>query len=150
MSAGSGVMHSEFNGSHTEKVHFLQIWITPNTHNTRPQYKQENFAERRKNTLCCIVSPDGESQSLPIHQNSYVYACELSQSKSCTHNFSPKRAGWIQMISGTLLINNQITLHSGDGCAISEEKSIHLTTDSDAHFLLFVSRHCPKKLCEKT
>src|ERR1700739_4346266 len=75
MSAGTGVLHSEFNGSKTEPVHFLQIWITPKARGIEPGYEQKTFSrEDKKGKLRVVASPDGRDGSVTIHADAVVYA----------------------------------------------------------------------------
>ena len=78
MTAGTGIMHSEFNASEKEAVHFLQIWIVPDTKGVRPRYEDRHFPiEKRQNKLCLIASKDEAEGSLSIHQDARVYASVL-------------------------------------------------------------------------
>src|SRR5690606_17233710 len=74
MSAGSGVRHSEFNPSQSEPVHFLQIWIQPNANGIPPSYEEKYFEPAaKKGRWCLIASPDGQEESVVVHQNARVY-----------------------------------------------------------------------------
>ena len=137
MSAGHGIQHSEYNPSDAETVHFLQIWILPNEHNSTPSYAQKNFAKERINHLCCIASPNGQNGSLTIQQNAFLYACEMTEPNQVTHTFTQGRHGWVQVISGSIQLNNNIVLHDGDGASISNESLLQLTSTGNTHFLLF-------------
>lgn len=137
MSAGSGLRHSEYNASDTEEVYFLQIWILPNRHNIVPSYAQKNFSAEKINNLCCIASPDGRNNSLSIQQNAFIYACDMTKPMLCTHKFSEHRHGWVQVISGSIQLNDHTWLHSGDAASISDNRTLRLRTESQSHFLLF-------------
>ena len=92
MSAGTGVRHSEFNASTSEPVHFLQIWILPETHGTAPGYEQKHFAPAElDDRLRLIASPDGRDGSVTIHQDSRLYASRLDGSASVAHNIAGGR-----------------------------------------------------------
>src|SRR5262249_24274760 len=75
MSAGTGVLHSEMNGSKTEGVHFLQIWIIPEKTGIKPGYEQKNFSDdEKRGRLRLVASPDGKDGSVTIHSNQRIYA----------------------------------------------------------------------------
>lgn len=132
MSAGMGIVHSEFNASAKEAAHFLQIWIYPEKKNLPPSYEQKTFKEK-SNQLCLIASHDGRDGSLKIHQNVSIYASELSGELSYT--FAEKRLGWVQVIRGSLNCNNT-SLSAGDGASIENETKISLKGNK-AEFILF-------------
>jgi quercetin 2,3-dioxygenase len=132
MTAGSGIRHSEVNGSDKAPVHLLQIWIFPEQKNLTPGYEQKNFP-LPLNQLNLIVSPKGEQGSLKIHQDAKIFACRL-KGKKIFYSLAPKRSAWGQVIEGSLVCNGQ-TLQAGDGAAITEERE--LTLEGTAHFLLF-------------
>lgn len=135
MSAGSGITHSEMNPSADEPVHFLQIWILPAERGITPSYEQKKFDDaERRDTLRLVASPDGSDGSVTIHQDVRLYAT-LLDGTSATHQFRPKRYGWIQVTRGEVDVNGQ-TLKAGDGAAISDEPEITLT-GRGAEALLF-------------
>ncbi len=85
MSAGTGIMHSEFNASKTEPVHFLQIWIVPDKRGVAPRYEDRSFPIReRKNSLVLLASPDGAEGSLTIYQDARAYAAVLDAGAEVT------------------------------------------------------------------
>jgi len=132
MTAGSGIRHGEANPSDKEPVHLLQIWIFPDKKNLTPGYEQKHFSDL-KNRLCLVVSPNGESGSLKIHQDVKIFASRLQGTLS--YALAPKRTAWIQVIEGPLVCNGK-TLQTGDGAAITEEHELKLE-GTKAHFLLF-------------
>jgi redox-sensitive bicupin YhaK (pirin superfamily) len=137
MSAGKGVRHSEFNHSETDPLHFLQIWITPQTKGIQPSYEEKDFSnEEKKNKLKLIVSPDGTSDSIKIHQNASIYASILDEGQSVTHTLSSGRKSWAQVISGTIELNGE-TLHTGDGAAIENIQNLKLTAKKLSEVLVF-------------
>jgi redox-sensitive bicupin YhaK (pirin superfamily) len=139
MSAGTGVLHSEFNPLPNETVHLLQIWIMPNAHGLAPLYGQKHFTEdERVNTLKLIASPNGDDGSVTIRQDVDLYASILDVGETIPHTFETGRYGWLQLTAGDLLVND-VTLKPGDGLAISEEKTISIssTGNEKAEFLLF-------------
>lgn len=137
MSAGSGVVHSEFNASQSERVRFLQIWIVPARAGTDPSYEQKSFdAASAVNRLRPIVTPDGHDGSLHIGQNVSIYDAHLRNASSLTHEIEEGRHAWLQVIDGGVRVNGTI-LSAGDGAAISDETSVTISADEDSHLLLF-------------
>jgi hypothetical protein len=132
MTAGMGIIHSEFNASTKEAARFLQIWVYPEKKNLAPSYEQKTFKEK-SNRLCLIASHDGRDGSLKIHQNVSIYASELTGELSYT--FTEKRLGWVQVIRGSLTCNNT-SLSAGDGASIENESKITLKGNK-AEFMLF-------------
>jgi redox-sensitive bicupin YhaK (pirin superfamily) len=134
MSAGHGVKHSEMNGSETEPVHFLQIWIVPSERSIQPGYEQREFADR-DGRLRLVASPDGREDSLTIHQDVEMYATNLNPGDTLTHTLRNGRQAWVQVARGTASVNG-VTLAAGDGAAVSDERQLTLT-GSGAEVLLF-------------
>ena len=133
MSAGTGVRHSEMNGSNDEPVHFLQIWLMPERGGIAPGYEQKAFPDR-KDQLRLVASRDARDGSLSIHQDVDLYAAQLDGA-SVTHTFKPGRAGWVQVARGSVTVNG-VQLGAGDGAAVEGESSVTLKGDG-AEFLLF-------------
>ena len=137
MTAGTGVMHSEFNHSNDELVHLLQIWILPGQKGLPPGYEEKTFNDdEKRNQLRLIASPDGGDNSLIVNQDVSLYASILEQNSAITHSFGQDRNGWLQVVNGKLAVNGE-TLSAGDGAAIERTASIELKADTDAEFLLF-------------
>jgi quercetin 2,3-dioxygenase len=136
MSAGTGVMHSEMNASYEETVHFLQIWILPESTGITPGYEQKLFPEEEKRgKLRVVASPDARDGSVMIHQDVTLYTTLLDDGQSVTHDFAPDRYGWVQVARGEAEVNGQ-KLRAGDGAAISGEPRVTLT-GTGAEVLLF-------------
>ena len=137
MSAGSGVMHSEFNASRTEPVHFLQIWIVPGRRGIAPGYEQKHFPpEQRQGQLRLIASPDAADGSVTIHQDARVYSTLLGKGQSVTHALAPGRHGWVQVARGQVRLG-EVVLSAGDAAAVSDERSITLGGDEPSEVILF-------------
>lgn len=138
MSAGTGIMHSEYNASKTEPVHFLQIWILPEAKGIKPGYEQKTFSEAEKRgKLRLVGSRDGRDGSITIHQTVDLYAASLQNGEEVNHAFANHRVGWLQVARGAVQLNDQ-TLTAGDGAAIVQEDQIVLRgTSDDAEALLF-------------
>ena len=139
MSAGTGVMHSEYNNSDAP-VHLLQIWILPEADGLKPSYEDRTFTREEKvDQLRLIASRDGREGSTRINQDASVYASLLSGGKSVELSLQPERHAWVQLISGELDVNGT-ALKKGDGAAISKESKLALSSVSGngaAEFLLF-------------
>ena len=118
MSAGSGIRHSEFNASETEPVHFLQIWIIPETTGIAPGYEQKSFepAEKR-GRFRLIGSRDGRDGSVTIHGDVALYRTLLGASDAVSHTVQTGRKAWLQVASGAVSLNGT-ALAAGDGAAI--------------------------------
>jgi hypothetical protein len=137
MSAGTGVTHSEFNASQTEAVHLYQIWMFPDRKGYEPIYGQKHFAEAEKRgKLRLVVSPDGRDGSVQIRQDNELYATLLKPDDTVKHELKPQRHAYVQVARGSVTLNGQ-ALETGDGTAISEERSIELAGVQDAEVLLF-------------
>ena len=138
MSAGTGILHSEFNASDTDPVHFLQIWIIPDQQGLAPSYEQTYFSpEDRQNQLRLVGSRDGRNGSVTIHQDVNLYAAQLANGKAINHRFSGDRAAWLHVVRGAITLNGQ-SLSAGDGAAITAESTLTLQgTADEAEVLLF-------------
>ncbi|MEM7251115.1 MAG: pirin family protein [Pseudomonadota bacterium] len=140
MSAGTGVRHSEFNPSHTELVHFLQIWILPEREGLEPSYEQIQFSEaQRRGRLRLIGSPDGRDGSVTIHQDVGLYSALLSPSEVVIHELSPERNAWVQVARGSVIVNGA-NLEAGDGAAVAETNELTITAVAETELLLFDMR----------
>jgi len=137
MTAGTGVRHSEYNPSESERVHFLQIWILPEREGLKPGYEQTTFSESEKRgALCLIGSRDGRNGSVTIHQDVDLYATCLAGGEQITHDAAPGRSIWVQIARGEAEVNGK-ALEAGDGVALVDEVSVTLRGVSDAEILLF-------------
>jgi redox-sensitive bicupin YhaK (pirin superfamily) len=138
MSAGSGVVHSEFNGSTTEPVHFFQIWIMPAKEKVTPGYEQKLFPlEERHGKLALLVSPDGDHGSLTINQDAKLFGAILSSGEKVEHHLAADRGAWIQVARGSITLNGT-RLDQGDGAAIEKESVLAIeATGEEAEIFLF-------------
>jgi len=140
MSAGTGVVHSEYNNSE-KPVHLLQIWIMPEADDLQPSYEDRTFPREEKlNRLRLIASHDGRDGSTRINQDTRgVYASLLESGQALTLDLQPGRHAWVQLVSGELEVNGT-RLAQGDGAAISDESKLTIAGvggNSAAEFLLF-------------
>jgi redox-sensitive bicupin YhaK (pirin superfamily) len=137
MSAGTGVVHSEYNASSREPVRLLQIWILPDRDGHTSGYEQKHFADKdKRGRLRLIVSPDGREGAVAIHQDAAVYAGIFEQGERLTHAIAPGRRAWLQVVSGELALNGH-PLVEGDGVRVSGEPRIELTAAAPSEVLLF-------------
>jgi quercetin 2,3-dioxygenase len=137
MSAGTGVMHSEFNASAQEPVHLLQIWIEPDTAGVKPRYGEKHFSQgERRNRLRLVSSHDGRDGSLAIHQDADVYATILDANASVTHPLKSGRHVWLQIAKGSAEVDGA-ALAEGDAAAISDQPSLTIRSAAGAEILLF-------------
>lgn len=135
MSAGSGVMHSEFNGSKTEPVHFLQIWIMPDKDGVTPSYEQKRFDDRN-GKLRVIASPDGAEGSVKLNADARIEATLLGVGETVTHSFAKGRHGYVHVARGTVKLDGEV-LKAGDGVALSDVTTLTLEGVEAAEVLVF-------------
>ncbi|ALK98083.1 quercetin 2,3-dioxygenase [Massilia sp. WF1] len=141
MSAGSGVRHSEFNGSKTEPVHFLQIWIQPNAQGIPPSYEEKHFAaEEKQGKLRLIASGDGREGSVLIHQDASLYAAILNGDDRVEHALGAGRLGYVHVIRGQVSVNG-VALKGGDAVKIGAEDTVRIDGAEAAELLLFDLPH---------
>jgi redox-sensitive bicupin YhaK (pirin superfamily) len=137
MTAGTGVLHSEFNGSDSEPVHFLQIWILPERPGLLPGYEQKHFPEEdRRGRLKLVASRDGADGSVTIHQDARVHAGLLGAGDRAVLSIAEGRHTWVQVARGTLRLGDE-RLTAGDGAALSGEREVRLEGVDDAEVLVF-------------
>lgn len=136
MSAGTGVVHSEFNGSESEPVHFFQIWILPERGGITPGYEQKLFPEEeRRGRLQLVVSPDAANGALKIHQDARLYTSILDEGQSIDYTLGANRGAWIQVARGSVEVNG-VLLKTGDGAQIESEPALKITGGANASELL--------------
>jgi redox-sensitive bicupin YhaK (pirin superfamily) len=137
MSAGSGVRHSEFNGSKSEPVHFLQIWIEPNVSGIPPSYEEKHFTpEAKQGRLRLVASNDGREGSVLIHQDAAIYAAILGPGDQPEHALAKGRTGYVHVIRGQVTVNGT-ALAGGDAIKLSGEAAIALAQADNAEVLVF-------------
>lgn len=137
MSAGTGVLHSEYNPSDSEPVHLLQIWLEPNRTGVAPAYAQRHFADaERRGRLRLLVSPDGRAGSIRAHQDGFLYATVLEQGEAVTHDLAPGRRAYVHVARGGATVNGR-PLGAGDGARIEDDAEVRIGAPDRAEVLLF-------------
>ena len=137
MTAGTGVEHSEFNPSKTERVHFFQIWVIPDRRGLAPGYEEKHFDDAAKRgRLTLVASHDGREGSVVIHQHADLYSALLAPGEEVAHAMERTSKGWVQVASGTITVNDE-QLTAGDGAAIAYEENIVIRSSANSEFLLF-------------
>lgn len=137
MSAGSGVVHSEFNASNTDTVHFLQIWLLPEKRGIKPGYEQKTFGDAdKRGKLRLVASRDAADGSLTIHTDAKVYAGLFDKGESGKLELAPGRHAWLHVARGKVKINGT-ELGEGDGAALTDERTIAIEGVADAEVIAF-------------
>jgi quercetin 2,3-dioxygenase len=137
MSAGKGVMHSEFNPSNTEAVHFLQIWIQPAVRGVEPSYEQKRFAdEEKRGRLRLIASPDGQDGSVRLHQDTRLYAGLFDGEERASLPLGGQRRGYVHVARGSVRVNGS-ELEGGDALKLEAVPAITLEAGRKAEVLVF-------------
>ncbi len=137
MSAGTGITHSEFNPSSEVPVHFLQIWILPDTKGLEPKYEQKFFRdEEKRGRLRLVASNDGRDGSLTIHQDAALYDSILEEGMEMHYPVPAGHHLWLQVVCGAVNVNG-VSLGQSDGATISDEALLKIIAEKDSKFLLF-------------
>lgn len=138
MSAGTGILHSEYNASDADPVHFLQIWVLPEAKGIDPGYEQTYFApEEKQGQLRLVGSRDGRNGSVTIHQDLNLYAAKLNPDQAVSHSIADGRVAWVQVAKGAVQLGDY-TLTAGDGAAVRDVSTLTLAGASDdSEVLLF-------------
>ncbi len=138
MTAGTGVVHSEFNASKSDLVHFLQIWILPEAQRLPPGYEQKSFTnDDKKGRLRLVASRDGRDGSVTVHQDMSLYAAVLDAGEKAELAIPSGRHVWVQVVRGEALSVNGKTLGAGDGVALSQEARLEIRATSPSELLVF-------------
>jgi redox-sensitive bicupin YhaK (pirin superfamily) len=137
MSAGTGVVHSEFNPSPTEPAHFLQIWIIPAQRALVPSYTEWHPKSEHESTAkVLVISADGRDGSATIHQDVDIWRIRLAERETVTHAVREGRGAWVQLISGAVELNGA-KLNAGDGASTETAGPLTMTAVGPAEALLF-------------
>ena len=137
MSAGTGVLHSEFNPSAEQASHLLQIWIVPDRTGHAPGYAQKRFeTAQKRGRLCLLASRDGREGSVTINQDADLYSALVDGDEQIEFELAPGRQAWLQVAAGALSVNGE-SLGQGDGAGLDTAGTIFLGSGSEAEILLF-------------
>lgn len=137
MTAGTGLLHSEFNPSPDEVAHFYQIWLVPEAKGLDPSYEQRAFdASRRRNRLQLVAARTAAGGSLQVHQDVQVLLADLDRGASVEHTLVAGRHGWLQVLRGRVRLGD-VDLADGDGAAVSHERVLRVEGLSNAEIMLF-------------
>jgi redox-sensitive bicupin YhaK (pirin superfamily) len=137
MSAGTGVLHSEFNHAADKITHFLQIWILPRHRGIEPGYEQKHFdAATKRGRLALLASPDGAQGSLTVHADASIRAGLFDGDETAELALVPGRLTYVHLARGSLLVNGQ-RLSSGDAVTLADEPVLRLHGGQGAEVLVF-------------
>ena len=137
MSAGTGIWHSEANGSSKDPVHFLQIWIEPAEYGIDPGYEQKSFPDTdRRNQFRLIAASDGREGAVTIHQDADLYVGLLDAGAAVEQKLEAGRSAWIHVAKGEVTVNG-VKLAAGDGAAIRSEAELQVVAGPQSEVLLF-------------
>jgi redox-sensitive bicupin YhaK (pirin superfamily) len=140
MSAGHGVEHSEYNGSESESVHFLQIWIQPARLNHEPAYAQRPASPADEHGRWCVLaSPDGAEGSIAIRQDARLLNARVGAGDAVEHAFDPSRRYWLHVVQGAVGVEGRV-LQAGDARGYVDEGGVlrvAASGDGRADVLLF-------------
>lgn len=121
MSAGHGIEHSEYNGSQTAPVHFLQIWIQPARLNHAPAYDQKHFApDTRRGRWVVLAAPDGADGAITLRQNAVLRGTRLLPGDALAAALDPDRRYWLHVATGEVVVDERV-LSAGDALGLVEE-----------------------------
>ncbi|HET9338157.1 MAG TPA: pirin family protein [Casimicrobiaceae bacterium] len=137
MSAGRGVRHSENNPSRDRRVHFLQIWIEPDTRGVDPGYEQKHVPDAdKRGRFALIAGPAGSGAAVSIHQDARLYAALVDGDEAVTHDLAPGRRAYVHVARGRASVNG-IGVHAGDALKLTGEKAVRIDRGEAAEVLLF-------------
>ena len=136
ISAGAGITHSESNPSTSNRLHFLQLWLTPSADGGRPCYAERTLGkEARSNELKLLFCGQPREGALEIRQDAAIYRGKVGRGHSLAVTLAPAHHAWLQLISGQIHMLGQVLRH-GDGVGISNTSSFEVVADDDSLFLL--------------
>ena len=137
MSAGTGVMHSEFNASPDEEAHLLQIWVIPRRAGDQPGYEEKRFdAADKRGRLRVVASPDGRDGSVTIHADASIYAALIDGAETASFAVPDGRLVYVHVARGSLTVNGKV-LQAGDAAKLSDTDTVTLEQGNQAEVLLF-------------
>jgi redox-sensitive bicupin YhaK (pirin superfamily) len=137
MSAGSGIVHAEFNASATETCHLLQIWIMPSKQGIAPGYEQKTIRpEAMTNHFGRIAGPDPQDNEVRLVQDAEIWVARLDDKNEAVHNLRPGRKAWLQVAKGEVSVSGE-HLKAGDAAALTDMAQIQVRSRAPSEVLLF-------------
>lgn len=137
MSAGAGVVHSEYNANPEEEAHFFQIWIMPKARGGAPGYGQKSFEEDlNSKKMVLVVSEDAREGSIGIKQDADMYISRLKENDEIEFKIRSGRGIWIHLIKGQISIGDK-KLSAGDAASFEKEDLLKIKASENSEFLLF-------------
>jgi redox-sensitive bicupin YhaK (pirin superfamily) len=138
MSAGKGIRHSEFNHLKDKDTHLLQIWIMPDREGHTPRYGQKSFLSQfSEKNFVLTISPDGREGSIGIHRDAMLWVGKTKAQDLVQYSLEKGRYAWLQIVKGSVTLNDGSKLEAGDGASISDESALKIQSNSEAEFLFF-------------
>ncbi len=136
MSAGRGVTHSEYNGSASDVLKFLQIWIIPNTRNVEPRYDEVHVGALTPNVEHTVIAPQGHGGALWIHQDAWLSLTDLAEGASLQREQrAPGIGTFVMPIEGSLVVNNT-QLARRDAIGLYDASAVTIQAASAARVLI--------------
>ncbi len=137
MSAGTGILHSEYNASAEAPVHFLQIWILPDRAGVPPGYAQRPLGlDAARGRLVLAAGPEGAGAAVGIHRDALMYVAKLDEGATVSHELRSGRGAWLQVARGVVALNGA-EMREGDGAAVEAEPRLAVEATTSAEILLF-------------
>ncbi len=137
MSAGTGVVHSEFNHAKGQQTHFLQIWIVPDQKGVAPGYEQKTVPDTEKRgRLRLVASPEGRDGSVSIHADARLYAGLFTGDETASLTLDPNRKAYVHVVRGVAQVNGQ-PLKAGDALLIANESAVTIDRADESEILVF-------------
>lgn len=136
MTAGTGIVHAEYNASETEELSLLQLWFMPRERGLAPSFESKHYDPAKlRNALLPVVAPEGSEQVAMIHQELTIYLSQLDLGKQISFNQAPGRSVYLYVVEGQLQVNN-IELDSGDTARITDSPALALEAKAPAFLML--------------
>lgn len=137
MSAGTGIVHAEFNASPSRPCHLLQIWIMPSDTGIEPGYEQKTIDPQAvQNHFARIAAPDPAGSEVRLVQDAEIWAARLDAGVEAIHLLAQGRKAWLQVAKGEVKLAGEV-LQAGDAAAITDQDKIALRSLTAAEVLLF-------------
>ena len=137
MSAGTGILHSEYNRAPDATTHFLQIWLLPDRRGVTPGYEQRDFADHEKRgTLRLVASPDGRDGSVRLHADASMHAGLFDGAERVERVLDTQRLTYVHVARGAVSVNGH-ALTAGDAIRLDGERSLVIEQGRDAEVIVF-------------